>query len=541
VKSFNRNLLWIAVLAAITQHNAMAGSTAMVSVNAQQIVGNNDSYDPSLSKGGSAVAFESSAKNLALGDGNNAKDVFLKTGKTLTRVSVNSLGQEGLNSASSWWNPKFYADSENPSISADGKLVVFQSNADNLDLFTKDANTDTANNKETDIFLRDVAKKKTYRLSGIMDGADGVITPDLKDVKSLPLAKADAPWKILTEANDASTNPVIAGTLKAGVVAFESKATNLSALTTTAGKKNIYVIDLKTKKIELISAVHDPLTGAPTAQAKDGADAAIDSSKPALSLDGRFVAFQSRATNLVSGVSGIDETDIFLYDRLTFRMYQLSGALSASAPYSVTTEGNDGSGNASITGGGKGKSNSYLIAFDSDATNLDSVPGGDSGPDSDVFVVEFKPGASTVPNDPASVGEILSVKRISGPVDENGVVTGEAKQENDDAESDFPVIAGSAAAYTVAFRSTADNLLADTLDVFWNEDSNDKADIYVYDSKTRLFSRANVDSSGEQGSADANNPALSPDGKAVGFDTTDDYLVPFFGDNGDSQVYLRKR
>jgi len=541
VKSFNRNLLWIAVLAAITQHNAMAGSTAMVSVNAQQIVGNNDSYDPSLSKGGSAVAFESSAKNLALGDGNNAKDVFLKTGKTLTRVSVNSLGQEGLNSASSWWNPKFYADSENPSISADGKLVVFQSNADNLDLFTKDANTDTANNKETDIFLRDVAKKKTYRLSGIMDGADGVITPDLKDVKSLPLGKADAPWKILTEANDASTNPVIAGTLKAGVVAFESKATNLSALTTTAGKKNIYVIDLKTKKIELISAVHDPLTGAPTAQAKDGADAAIDSSKPALSLDGRFVAFQSRATNLVSGVSGIDETDIFLYDRLTFRMYQLSGALSASAPYSVTTEGNDGSGNASITGGGKGKSNSYLIAFDSDATNLDSVPGGDSGPDSDVFVVEFKPGASTVPNDPASVGEILSVKRISGPVDENGVVTGEAKQENDDAESDFPVIAGSAAAYTVAFRSTADNLLADTLDVFWNEDSNDKADIYVYDSKTRLFSRANVDSSGEQGSADANNPALSPDGKAVGFDTTDDYLVPFFGDNGDSQVYLRKR
>jgi len=249
MKFFNRNLLWISVLAAVTQQNAIAGSTSMVSVNAQQIVGNSDSYDASLSNGGVAVAFESSATNLAQGDGNRAKDVFLKSGgKTLTRISVNSLGQEGFNSASSWGSSNNYADSGSPSISADGKLVVFQSNADNLDLLTQDTNNDTNNGKETDIFLRDVAKKKTYRLSGIMDGADNVITPDLKDAKNQPLVKADAPWKILTEANDASTNPVIAGTLKAGVVAFESKATNLSPLTTTANIRNIYIIDLKTKK-----------------------------------------------------------------------------------------------------------------------------------------------------------------------------------------------------------------------------------------------------------------------------------------------------
>ncbi|WP_374090282.1 hypothetical protein [Methylomicrobium lacus] len=539
--------MWGAVLAAITQNGAFAGSSAMVSVNAQQIVGNNDSYDPSLSKGGSAVAFESDAANLTLGDGNNARDVFIKGGKTLTRISVNSLGQEGFNSGLhngntiNWWDSNNYADSENPSISADGKLVVFQSNANNLDLLTQDSNNDTDNDKETDIFLRDVAKKKTYRLSGIMDGADNAITPDLKDAKNQPLAKADAPWKILTEANDASANPVIAGTLKAGVVAFESKATNLSSPFTPSGKKNIYVIDLKTKKIELISAAHDPLTGAPTTQAQNATPAAVDSTNPALSPDGRFVAFQSSATNLVSGVSGTAKTDIFLYDRVTFRMYQLSGALSASAPFSVTAEGNENSGNASITGGGKGKS--YLIAFDSAATNLDSVQGGDSGPDSDIFVVEFKPGASIVPSDPLSVGEILSVKRISGPVDANGNVIGEAWRENGDrdADSNFPVIAGNNTAYTVAFKSEADNLLADTLDSFWNEDSNKVADIYVYDSKTRLFSRANVDVGGEQGIKVADRPALSPDGKAVGFDTVDDYLVPFFGDNEDTQVYLRKR
>jgi len=541
MKFFNRNLLWISVLAAVTQQNAIAGSTSMVSVNAQQIVGNSDSYDASLSNGGVAVAFESSATNLAQGDGNRAKDVFLKSGgKTLTRISVNSLGQEGFNSASSWGSSNNYADSGSPSISADGKLVVFQSNADNLDLLTQDTNNDTNNGKETDIFLRDVAKKKTYRLSGIMDGADNVITPDLKDAKNQPLVKADAPWKILTEANDASTNPTIAGTLKAGVVAFESKATNLSSPFTPSGKKNIYVVDLKTKKIELISAVHDPLTGAPTDQARDATPAAVDSFNPALSPDGRFVAFQSRATNLVSGVSDTAKTDIFLYDRITFRMYQLSGALSAAAPFSVTAEGNGDSGNASITGGGKSKS--YLIAFDSTATNLDSVPGGDTGSDLDVFVVEFKSGTSTVPNDPLSVGEILSVKRISGPVDANGNVTEEARRDGSGTSgSAAPVIAGSNTAYTVAFHSIADNLLADTLDIFWNEDSNQKADIYVYDSKTRLFSRANVDAGGEQGSVDAIRPSLSPDGKAVGFETRDDYLVPFFGDNNNSQVYLRKR
>lgn len=95
----------------------------------------------------------------------------------------------------------------------------------------------------------------------------------------------------------------------------------------------------------------------------------------------------------------------------------------------------------------------------------------------------------------------------------------------------------------MAFLSDADNLLAvNPLFPYWNEDSNFADDIYVYNSKTKLFTRANVDTAGLQLERPALNPALSPDGKAVGFDTDDEYIVPdvYGNDTGDTQVYLRK-
>src|SRR5690606_8004788 len=105
-----------------------------------------------------------------------------------------------------------------------------------------------------DIFLRDVAKKKTYRLSGIMDGADGSITPDQLDVDGNDIASTEEAWKVMTQGNDQSTNPFIAGTLKQAWVSFQSEATNLSTIATAANRSHIYVVDLKTKKIELVSA-----------------------------------------------------------------------------------------------------------------------------------------------------------------------------------------------------------------------------------------------------------------------------------------------
>jgi hypothetical protein len=61
----------------------------------------------------------------------------------------------------------------------------------------------------------------------------------------------------------------------------------------------------------------------------------------------------------------------------------------------------------------------------------------------------------------------------------------------------------------------------------------------VFDSKTNTFTRANVDTTGEQGTTTANSPAISGDGKAVGFYTTDNYLTPT-SLNAGQQVYIRK-
>ncbi|MCC7515937.1 MAG: PD40 domain-containing protein, partial [Pseudomonadales bacterium] len=522
----------------------------LVSYTPQQIIANNSSLNPTASRSGTAIVFESDATNLVpystttpYGDGNNARDIFMRVGgRTLSRISVNSLGQEAENSAYNWYDGNNRADSYNASISSDGKLVVFESRADNLDLLTTDANTTGA---ETDVFIRDIAKKKTYRLSGILDGADGSITPSQLDIFGNPVSSTDAPWKIMTEADDESYDPVVVGTAKSGTVAFMSDASNLIAGFPLTDTNNVYAMSLQTKTLELVNAVHNPITGAPTAEDDGDATGTV-----ALSPDGRFVAFASDGQNLVGGVAyPTGSNNIFIYDRKLFQMYQLSGvATPVGNGYAITTEGNDDSSNPSITGGGKGKN--YLIAFQSQATNMDSLVVGpaDAANTNDVFVVEFGP---VDPKDANSAYEIkpssvanLPIRRISAQIDAaNGLATvpGSRNGGTNTASSDLPTIAGTSTAYTVAFRSSADNLIADTAGLYWNTDTNSTSDIYVFSSKTNTFSRANVDTNGQQGTANASNPSITPDGKGVVFDTSDQYLVPasYLG-NGNTQVYLRK-
>ncbi|HSC75370.1 MAG TPA: hypothetical protein VLB90_03935 [Pseudomonadales bacterium] len=554
MKVFSKTLMAVSVMLAASGVStvAMAGSTTMVTLTPQKIVGNNSGAGGStavaLSKGGTQAAFTSFASNLTLQDGNPASDVFLRIGTSaFQKMSVNSLGQDARNSAANWYDGNNFSSSSNAAISSDGKLVVFQSDADNLDRLTLDTNNNTGSGTQGDVFLRDVSKKKTYRLSGIVDGADGSITPNLLDVDGNPVVSADAPWKVITEGNAQSANPAIAGTLKQAWVAFESQATNLAVsysappitltpFPTTASRSHIYVVDTKTKKIELIDATHD-VSGNPLVEGNN------NSSNAAISQDGRFVVFQSDASNLVAAPVTANNTDIFVYDRKLFTMYQISGVLGAVSPtggYAVATEADNSSAVPSIAGDGKSKTKSYMIAFESRATNLDTIPVVDNGTDRDVFVVQF---AATDTKNANAAYEIKSVLRVSSPIDAvTGLPTGEGTSQGSGtaANSRAPVIAGTDLAYTVAFRSTADNLLAvDPLLPYWNEDTNNLQDIYVYSSKTKTFQRANVDVTGEQGTATANNPAISPDGKAVGFDANDSYLTPDSLGAG-TQVYLRK-
>ena len=127
----------LALVIAVPATSAATAKTKLASIRSNGTMSNGDSEDPSLSDDGRYVAFESEATRLVHNDTNGEEDVFVhdrKTGKT-TRVSIRSNGTEASG-----------GDSEDPSISDDGRYVAFESYATRL------VHNDT--NGEKDIFWR---------------------------------------------------------------------------------------------------------------------------------------------------------------------------------------------------------------------------------------------------------------------------------------------------------------------------------------------------------------------------------------------------
>ncbi|MCB2188664.1 MAG: hypothetical protein KQJ78_19775 [Deltaproteobacteria bacterium] len=281
-------------------HDRQTGETTRVSVDSTGAEGNAGSLAPSLSADGRQVAFESSASNLVAGDSNASSDVFVHdrlTGQT-TRVSVDSAGLQA------------DGGSYNTQISADGRFVAFESDATNL------VAGDT--NFLNDIFVHDRTTGQTTRVSVDSAGA---------------------------QSNGASNHPAISG--DGAFVAFESGADNL-----VAGDTNVsYDI-----------FVHELATGVTTrvSTSSGGFEGNGNSNTAALSANGRWVGFQSDATNLVTGDTNLS-TDVFLHDRWT----------STTTRQSVSTagaEGDSASNSATISLDGT------TMGFNSMASNFATVP-----------------------------------------------------------------------------------------------------------------------------------------------------------------------
>ncbi|MPV87021.1 hypothetical protein GCU85_09820 [Cardiobacteriales bacterium ML27] len=237
-------------------HDTQTGDTTRVNVDSLGTEGDRDSFSSSISADGRYVAFQSFATNLVAGDTNGNADIFVhdtQTGVT-TRVSVDSVGTE----ADSY--------SQTPSISADGRYVAFTSTATNL------VAGDT--NGNTDIFVHDTQTGVTTRVNVDSVG---------------------------TEGDNGSYNPSISADGR--YVAFYSSATNLVAGDTN-GVADIFV--------------HDTQTGNTTRVSVDSVGTEGDglSQSPSISADGRYVAFTSNATNLVAGDTN-GTLDIFVHDTQT--------------------------------------------------------------------------------------------------------------------------------------------------------------------------------------------------------------------------------
>jgi Tol biopolymer transport system component len=245
----------------------------------------------SLSANGLLVAFSSGATNLVAGDNNDVGDVFvhnLKTGLT-QRISVDSEEIES-NGYS------FY-----PSLSASGLLVAFSSNATNL--------VSGDNNNASDVFVRNLRTGVTQRVSVGTDGSEG----NGSSGENGPYISS---YNVAISANGR-------------FVAFVSYASNLVP-NDTNGLQDVFVRDLKTEVTERVSVSSTgeeaSISGYDPFKYCAGAWFSISSGSPSLSADGRFVAFDSDACNLVEGDTnngfysvGYDYpgTDIFIHDRKT--------------------------------------------------------------------------------------------------------------------------------------------------------------------------------------------------------------------------------
>jgi Tol biopolymer transport system component len=221
------------------------------------------SLSPSISGDGQQIVFVSEATNLVPDDVNGLPDVFvhdLRAGAT-TRVSV---GLDGIEASGS---------SSQPAISSDGRFVAFSSMADNLVL------ADT--NQSGDIFVYELQTGAISRVSVASDGS---------------------------EANGISINPVISADGR--FISFNSLATNLTSNDGNS-RSDVFIHDRHTGQRNLISV------------AVNGSVANNESFKPAISGNDRYVAFVSRADNLVIGDTN-DVSDVFVYDRQTGQMIRVS-------------------------------------------------------------------------------------------------------------------------------------------------------------------------------------------------------------------------
>ncbi len=283
------------------------GTTKRISVTSDGTQGNNGSYTPSISADGRYVAFSSDASNLVSGDTNGARDIFvndLQTGIT-KRISVASDGIQG-NSAS-----------YTPSISADGRYVAFSSPASNL------VSGDT--NDASDIFVKDLQAGTTKRISvasfsyapsisadgryvAFSYGARDISVNDLQTGITKPISVASDG----TQGNNISLYPSISA--DGHHVAFSSSASNLvSGDTNRYMRTRIFVKDLQTGTTQRISV------------ASDGTQGNGNSYRPSISADGRYVAFESNDGNLVSGDTNSTD-DIFVNDLQTGTTKRISVA-----------------------------------------------------------------------------------------------------------------------------------------------------------------------------------------------------------------------
>ena len=356
-----------AMLVAPALAAASHGVTAPVSVNSAGVIGNDQSNYADMTPDGRFVSFASLASNLVPGDTNGVGDVFVRdrrTGQT-ERVSIGLKGAQGDDDSN------ILGIATNTAISDDGRFVAFKSTATNLVRGDR--------NGTTDVFVRDRLAGATERISvdsaerEAAGGGDApAISPDGRFVAFVTrdfdsdfsddvylrdrVAGTTVRISVAFDGGDAQNNsggPAVGLAPGGPLVAFSSAADNLVP-DDGDGATDVFVRDLSgpapvTKRIS-VSSDEEPQTFA------DGGFG-FGSSAPAISGDGRFVAFQSDAVNFTAQDQTRNFTDVFVRDRQT-------GTTELASPNAAGGEANGQSQGADLSPDGR------FVSFASFATDL---------------------------------------------------------------------------------------------------------------------------------------------------------------------------
>ncbi len=337
----------------------MTGTNIPASLNTNGVPGDGLSTDPSISADGRYLAFTSSANDLVANDTNNAMDVFVRDLQSGT-TALASVSTDGIHPGN--------ADSFSPTISADGRYVLFYSKASNLAPGSFSAGWQN-------LFLRDLQAGTTYALtSGLSSQViQASMTPDgryVAFVGSIPgtfggyvyvwntvLAGitytnilptvSGTPQAISISASGQQLaclqgNPGIYGTIFGVNVTsnttwiIQSNAVFLSPFAGLQFSSNGRFLTYAAAPLGSVSAnvyLYDFLAGTNvlisqnpnTLQPANGA-----SDSPDISPDGRFIAYRSAATDLAAGsTSGVPQ--LIVYDRLLGLNTLLSTASTSAA------------------------------------------------------------------------------------------------------------------------------------------------------------------------------------------------------------------
>ena len=415
---------------------SLAQSTVRASVDPTGLELNGASGESAVSPDGRYVVFASEAANMGLVPGQPGREIYLRDMVlgTVELVSVSATGVYNYNA------------SDSPVMTPDARYVAFESLSPNI------VAGDT--NGTWDVFVRDRLLGVTTRVSVGPGGAQATGGPSWS-----PAISDDGRW-----------------------VAFYSNGQGIVPGFGTLGANQVYLHDRQTGVTSAGSV--DQAGGTPNAECR----------QPGLSADGRFLSFETLASDILPGDAN-GKTDVYVRDLLTNTVVRATLAPGGIEP-------NDNCGRSRISGDGR------WVAFQTQSSNLLAAH---PGTVNDVYVRDLVTGA-------------LSLASVSS----SGVSVG---------TSNFTAPQISHDGRYVAFTSYLINSTPGLLDVF------------VHDRVSGVTTLASVgnDGSDGNGSSPSGNPqgggsgslfAMSANGRFVTFESAASNLVP--GDtNGVKDTFLR--